>query len=435
MGHIEVVSLLLKRGANFKREESNLLRIACEHNQIMELFISQGFDINVENGYTLAAAVSKANADLFRMLFRHGIDVTAHGSTALNLAKEQKREDIFQLLVENGAKPITEEYKKLILAAKTGDYEAMTVLLAQKVDCNMNGPDGRAARVASNGNHTEIVELLLGYGLDLTRETNEGLFKAPLKQKNLVLVKLLLANGAPIVTARYSILSKASKMGDLELLILLMDANKYNQVDERPERRSRKYLLRSAIQHNHLQVVQFWLDQGALLDADDTERASVLKIALENGHLEIAEFLMEYGIDLDLQDCKYHAFVSAARWGHTHVVEYLLDKGLDIDVFECGFKALLLACCEKRSDVLQVLIRRGVKPNSDVMSSILFRCTKYYGDKNIENILNAAGFKDNSSIDGHNSLFRVGWDQYNDAESFAKLPSDLTIRCFVRASH
>jgi ankyrin repeat protein len=118
-GHVEVVKLLLEKGADFSLRDAKgmtaLMHAAHYDNfDIVKLLLASRADVNVsaENGRTalmlaLAPLRSENPVNMVRALLRHGADVNAsdrNGRTALSMAQDSGLTELVQLLKERGAK-------------------------------------------------------------------------------------------------------------------------------------------------------------------------------------------------------------------------------------------------------------------------------------------------------------------------------------------
>jgi ankyrin repeat protein len=393
MGHTVVVNELLSRGADFKAEEGNLLRTACSGNnlELVRVLLDHGIDVNANNVCALTAAAPRGERGLFELLLERGTDMKAGGGRALSEAKAYQRDDIVEYLIDHGAvETYRDPYTKLISASRDRDFPAVEQMMIAGIDPNMEGPDGRAIRVAIDATYNLlVVKLLLRYGASLKQEKD---ILATLLQKNdLDLVILLIEHGVKVGAEAPKISRMTAARGNIKAAKMLLDEDIYLEdesgINHRPLP-SQFYF--TAARNGHNDMIQFLIDRGALA-ADIKEKGAIeLYHALTSNKLETAKLLMRYGAELSPLNSGLHALVAASQRGHVHIVEYLLNQDLDLNAFDCGFKALLLACDSGMKDVVDLLLNFHRYLLSDEYTRIISPLALKNSSSEIVNILGAA---------------------------------------------
>ncbi|KAF3287344.1 hypothetical protein TWF970_007070 [Orbilia oligospora] len=121
--------------------------------------------------------------------------------------------------------------------------------------------------------------------------------------------------------------------------------------------------LQAAAAGGHEEIVEFLLNQGANVNAQDASHyGNALNAASIEGHFKIVKSLLKQGADVSAQygDCNC-ALCAASLGGHVEIVKLLLDHGVDPNV-EGGseFSSILaMACLEGNEDILRILVRYG----------------------------------------------------------------------------
>ena len=84
----------------------------------------------------------------------------------------------------------------------------------------------------------------------------------------------------------------------------------------------------AAARNGHVEVVEYLLDQGALVDAKGVFGATGLHWAAINGHRETVELLIARGASLDIRDARFNSTPQgwANEGGHTEIEELLKEK-------------------------------------------------------------------------------------------------------------
>lgn len=180
-------------------------------------------------------------------------------------------------------------------AIENGDLDNVRRILQGEADVNAKGSKGETPLLfAADRGRLEIVQYLLANDADINATDNRG----------------------------WTSLSRASFRGHLEIVKCLMG----NEAGIN-EKHAGQTPLYSAAQGGSLNVVEFFLDKGADIDARDEDNWTPLMIASMNGHLEVVRFLVQKGADINAKDDQgWLPLFEAARLGHMDVAEFLLGQ-------------------------------------------------------------------------------------------------------------
>eukprot|EP00038_Savillea_parva_P005785 m.159972 g.159972 ORF g.159972 m.159972 type:complete len:764 (+) comp11885_c0_seq1:337-2628(+) len=152
----------------------------------------------------------------------------------------------------------------------------------------------------------------------------------------------------------------ACKLGHLDMVKFFLDNGA--SVDDRdrdPKRQGNA--LHYAAWGGHLEMVKWLLEQGASLDDVDIVGNTALLYAVYGGHRHVVDELLARGRSLQERNSKNHtALLQAACGGHLDLVEWLLDEGFSVD--ECdldGNTSLLFAAWGGHLDLIHFLLTKG----------------------------------------------------------------------------
>jgi ankyrin repeat protein len=155
-GNLEVIKLLLARGANTNqvdRARNTPLYIAAKygHLKVVELLLDNGAKPNIAN---------------------------KNGYTPLHIAAEHGHLKVVQWLLDRGAKPNTAKRDgttPLYIAAKYGHLKVVQWLLDRGAKPNAAKRDGTTPLyIAAKHGHLEVVQLLLAMGANPNKANNQG---------------------------------------------------------------------------------------------------------------------------------------------------------------------------------------------------------------------------------------------------------------------
>ncbi|KAK8048380.1 hypothetical protein PG994_010110 [Apiospora phragmitis] len=187
-GHLEVVKLLIERGADVNAQGGyygNALYAASSggHKEIVQTLLEKGADVNAQGGHygnALYAASYGGHKEIVQTLLEKGADVNAQSGdygNALYAASSGGHKEIVQTLLEKGADVNAQggDYGNALQAASYGGHkEIVQTLLEKGADVNaQSGYYGNALYAASSGGHKEIVQTLLEKGADVNAQSGD----------------------------------------------------------------------------------------------------------------------------------------------------------------------------------------------------------------------------------------------------------------------
>lgn len=264
-GHIEIVKLLLERGADPNLPEEGI----------------------APHGHALYAAVSQGHFEIAKLLLEHGAypnPEVESSADALTRAIMNKNEKMIELLCSYGAA------RAVHIMAYYGDVQTAAAVFAANPAL---ADDPEALTNAAGEGQEAFVRLLLRYQPDLpqrlsfpawsvgakTRELNELLFKHGM-------------NPSQPDWLRVTPLHHFARKGDVENAALFLDHGA--DLHARDEDICSTPLAWAA-KFGQIRMVEFLLKRGAKLNLpDDPPWATPLTWAARRGHHEIVELLKQY---------------------------------------------------------------------------------------------------------------------------------------------
>ena len=276
-GHIQVMQMLLDRGANVNAQgeySGNALQAASYsgHDKLVHMLLDRGADVNAqggEYGNALQAALYRGHKKLVQMLLDRGADVNAQGGEYSNA---------------------------LQAAAYRGHNKIVQMLLDREADVNAQGGySGNALQAASYGGYDKSVQMLLDRGANVNAQGGEygNALQAALYRGHKKLVQMLLDRGADVN-------AQGKRFGNA---------------------------LQAALCRAHNDIVQMLLDRGTDVNAQGGEYGNALQAASYSGYDKLVQMLLDRGADVNAQGGYYgNALQAASRLGQGKIVQMLLDK-------------------------------------------------------------------------------------------------------------
>jgi ankyrin repeat protein len=133
-------------------------------------------------------------------------------------------------------------------------------------------------------------------------------------------------------------------------------------VAEKPAPPITSQAFRQAALEGQISTIREALDQGADVDATDTDGRSALQLAAFDGHTDVVKLLLDHGARVDHRDALGRtALIYAATGPNQATVKVLLAAGADPDVVDRGerFSALMFAAAEGQHEVVKTLLQHN----------------------------------------------------------------------------
>ncbi|KAJ7720490.1 ankyrin repeat-containing domain protein, partial [Mycena olivaceomarginata] len=208
-GHVEMVKLLFKFGANLdepSEEYGTALRVASinGNESMVRLLVRMGASVDAVGGPfgTALHAVSKSGEDsMVRLLIELGADVNngTHYGTALMAAVSRRdlgeSERVVRTLLEKGADPNAQAGAALKTACADGNLMLVELLVEGGADVNLAGGETALHATAYNG-RIDVAEFLIEKEADA--QGFGAAFQAAVAQGHEQMVKLLIERGADV---------------------------------------------------------------------------------------------------------------------------------------------------------------------------------------------------------------------------------------------
>ncbi|MDX5462095.1 MAG: ankyrin repeat domain-containing protein [Wolbachia endosymbiont of Tetragnatha montana] len=124
-------------------------------------------------------------------------------------------------------------------------------------------------------------------------------------------------------------------------------------------------LLSIAARSGKLDIVKYFIEQGADVNLKDNNGFTVLHLAAENGHTGVVTALLEKGAKVDEKDANWRTPLHfAVINNHKDIVTALLEKGAKVDEKDANWQTPLhFAVMKNHKDIVTALLEKGADPS------------------------------------------------------------------------
>jgi ankyrin repeat protein len=333
-GFKEICQLLIEKGADIDAKNKNGktpldLAISRNRSEIAKLLIEKGAAVS-----NIHTAASVGNIEKVRSFVEAGVDVNEiddGGMTPLLRAVSRKHTKVAEFLVENGADVNTGDkggYVPLVYALWNTDSDMVRLLLDKGADPNAKDTSPRYGHTplhwAIMMDSKESTELVLSAEADVNAKSKAG--ETPLDfaayGSSLAIGELLVAKGAEI-----SSMHAAAYLGDLAKVRAFIDQGA--DVNEK-KGMMQVTALHSAAAGGHKEVVEFLINMGSDVSAQNRAGQTPLHIAAGGGYLDVVRLLIKSGADVHAKDRGGRTPMDLAQKAEHKEVVDLLRKRMQV---------------------------------------------------------------------------------------------------------
>ncbi|XP_067668335.1 ankyrin repeat domain-containing protein 50-like [Haliotis asinina] len=347
--HIKVVEFLVSKGAN--------------------LTLVDRFGINILHSACLGGDVKVVKY----VLSKNTLDINGRvrcGRTAVMLAADNGHRDVLELLVGRGANvALTDENGDNFLhcACREGHAEVVKYILLQDlVDINSLGHEKKSpVLIAGEQGHTEVVELLVKHGADLSLREKSGsntLHRACYYGQFDVVKHILSLNRVDINCRGYmkrTPVMVAAEQGYKKIVELLVN----HGADLSLREQSGSNILHNACYRGQFDVVKYILSLNRVrINSRGYMKRTPVMVAAEHGYKTVVELLVNHGADLSLREQSGSNILHSACYrGRFDVVKYVLSLNT-VDINSRGWKKrtpVMVAAVQGYKEVVELLVEHG----------------------------------------------------------------------------
>lgn len=395
-GSIECFNLLLKSGANLDALGFDSTDIMLHASHIK---ISNSVNMNRLVGESpLQCAAENGHCDIIKIILDHQTQRNAVNvndlSRALTRAVAMRKAPAVKLLLENGANPnfADNECRSAYQIASSSPlnkavFDIITAYLkSQKYKERTKdlSETSKNLLLAVSSDDLDEVEKLLKVGANpyVSKPNGKNAFQKAAKKNNLPLLTLLYEKTSIEYKSKYDFqficnaelreditslrLARAFKTGDLREVNHIFEGSNSQQIDVSDIDAEGNTYLHRACKSNRFDIVQYFISQGADVNAINYKGETPLMVSMNEGEQSelIVRVLLTHNASVGIPDLSNKTEVMhAAEKGQGNVLSFLASyPGINVDVGvidKAGENLFLLAVKSGSLDCVQKIIALG----------------------------------------------------------------------------
>lgn len=362
-GNLRIVEALISKGVDINAmDDTNITSLfiaaALGYDAIVQVLISNGAKINLQSteGTTpLQIAASFGYTNVVKILLDNKANVTIRDNKnriAVELAIARGHLKVVQTMIEHEQFHIhaksSDDFTLLHIAAQNGDLEIIKILVNNGADVHARNRQGsKPIHIAAREDHIVVVEYFLGSGFHIQDEgaALNSLLHYAVSTGKIKSAKYLIEQNADVNKLNVNMsrpIHIAAEHGSKDcVMLLLQNGATYNCIDKfkkKPWELSSNediiHLLASinklfaAVKRNSPLEVECCINEGAFVDARNTDNATVLHHACWKGYSEVAKILLKSKANPNTISKDGNTPLHyAAKFGHLEIVKSLLSNG------------------------------------------------------------------------------------------------------------
>ena len=341
----------------------------------MSCLISNGADVDARSSFNPVFSIPSENgyADVNAAKVRTINTNSDNGVTPLMIAAREGRLNVVTVLIKEGVDVSLPDYDgrtALHFAAGSSENscEILSCLIENGADINKGRNDNQTPlMVAAENGHVSVATFLIEHGADVDLQDNDG--KTALHHAfhgsdvSCEILSCLIGIGADVNARTNNTgtpLMIAAEKGHINAVTSLVECGANVDLQDKDGQTALHHAMQSP-QASICEVLSCLIKNGADVNAHTFHIETPLMLASRDGHVNVVTFLIKHGADVDLQDKDGDtALHYAASFSDVfpEIVETLLNLGASHMCNHQGLTPLHQACISANIAVVEYLIQR-----------------------------------------------------------------------------
>ena len=315
---------------------SDIIYEAAVESGVYDVFVNYYTGIEIDKMLILSS--EHKNPSIVKFLLDLGANIHIENDLPLKSSSKNGNFEVVKLLLDKSTYSIPNLELSFSNAAKMGHLDVVKLFLS-RVKFTQSRLD-RALSDSCQKFHLDVVRILLDHGSNI-RSCNSGLQTAA-RIGRADVVKFILDLGFDVHIHDDFALLNASECGHLEVVKII--------VNDKANLNICNAAFKNSLIHGHLNIVQFFIERGLVIDFNST-----LQFAARKGYLDLSRLFLECGADINADDDR--ALCEASSSGHVELVKFLIESGANIHADDdCALRETSVC---GRTEVVKLLIKNG----------------------------------------------------------------------------
>ncbi len=340
----------------------NELNAACRVNKYLTSVCDEQFWNNrIQKIHNVNLSKFKEKHLTFEQLYQ----ILQNQKNNESLLSEASRRGYIPLIKELLSEGVNIHYKNdlpLVIASEAGQYATVKLLLENGANVDHSGVgmgvfNVSALYVAASWGNIKIVKLLIKYGENIRSVDISNSIRAAVEYKHINVLKFLFKDfDDPYVIENEFLLQTSAKNGDFHTIKFLVEYLLKNNIDLDIIDSALEY----AVSENHIDIVNYLLDNGGDVNTWDEFQGSLLEIAVTKQYVDMLELLFKFDVDIPT-DNEDEVWNVATKQDNITIVSMLLDTGKYNKKLKS--KGLINAAEHGLNNIVKLLLSSGANIN------------------------------------------------------------------------
>jgi ankyrin repeat protein len=259
-----------------------------------------------------------------------------------------------------------EELTSWFVAVTHGDTDTIKKFIDQEFDVDVRTNQGRTAlMLAARCGHSDVVTMLIGAHADLDERWDDGAAASLAMSTEENMAESTDEKGEDAAAAGlFQLIGSLEESGDDSAHAVSSWDEPTEFEEDLLEPGDISTALHHAVAYKHVNVVRLLVDAGAMITFDQWDVIQPVVFAAANGNVTLFDILVEAGAEIE-PELNTSALEAACEHGHPAIARRCIELGVGVNQRgEDGETPLMLAAYNGHLEVVRFLVESGADVNA-----------------------------------------------------------------------